>query len=156
MDEKKTPYLFKSGLKLDFDKLKKASDFSGEVRLDEETTFLNGMMRELVKNLGDFLSNNMFFMFIKSIVPISVLNDDRFPKDRQIFIGTKLNLFKQKVKDVQKTKSKLVDFLDVNLTSEKVEVNAKVEILENELIEKNEEIDCLEARLALLKKKERH
>ena len=45
MDEKKTPYLFKSGLKLDFDKLKKGSDSSGEVHLDEETTFLNGMMR---------------------------------------------------------------------------------------------------------------
>ena len=133
-----------------------------------------------MKNLGDFLSNDMFFMLIKSIVPISVLNDDRFPKDRQIFIGTKLNPFKQKVKAVQKTKSKLVDFLDeefvffirsecprkralkkrigelesenVNLTYEKAEVNVKVEILENELIEKNEEIDCLEAQLALLKK----
>ena len=60
MDEKNTPYLFRSGLKLDFEILRTVTEFSSVVRLDEEKTFLNGMMRELVKNLGDFLGNDMF------------------------------------------------------------------------------------------------
>ena len=178
MDEKKTPYLFKSGLNLDFEKLKIATEFSGEVRLDEGKEFVNGMMRELVKNLGDILSNDMFFLLLKSIIPVSVLSDDRFPKDRQTFVGTKLNPFKKKLKEIQKTKSKLAHFLDkefiffikyedsprdlkktignleyenVDLTSANKEATAKVEMLENELTEKNEEIDSLEARLVALK-----
>ena len=52
MDEKKTPYLFKSGIKLDFNELKIATEFNVQVRLKEEDKFLNGMMKELVKNLS--------------------------------------------------------------------------------------------------------
>ena len=180
MDEKDAPYLFRSGLKLDFEILKTATEFSSEVRLDEEKKFLNGMMRELVKNLGDVLSNDMFFLLVQSIVPMSVLNDDMFPKDRQSFVGTKLNPFKKKVKAIQKTKEKLISFLDeefvffinraesprkrvlkrkiTELTHEKVdlvstnkEVIDKLETLENDLTGKNEEIDSLETRLAILK-----
>ena len=78
MDEKKTPYLFKSGIKFDFNELKTATEFNVQVSLKEEDKFLNGMMKDLVKNLS-FLSNDMFFSLIKSIVPLHVLNDYRFP-----------------------------------------------------------------------------
>ena len=128
-----------------------------------------------MKNLGD-----MFFLLLKSIIAVSVLSDDRFPNDRQTFVGTKLNPFKKKLKGIHKTKSKLAHFLDkeflffikykdsprkrdlkktignleyenFDITSANKEATAKVERLENELTEKNEEIDSLEARLVALK-----
>ena len=64
-----------------------------------------------MKNLS-FLSNDMFLSLIKSIVPLHVLNDDRFQLCRQTFIGTKLNPFKEKLRKFQKTKSKLESFLN--------------------------------------------
>ena len=67
MDEKKTPYLFRSGRRLDVEKLNVATDFSDQVRLEEGKLFTNGMMRELLKMLGDFLSNDMFFYYIEAL-----------------------------------------------------------------------------------------
>ena len=122
----------------------------------------------------------MFFSLIKSIVPLHVLNDDRFPLCRQTFIGTKLNPFKEKLRKFQKTKSKLESLINkefvflVNresprkkalkksiseLQGEKVDLEyaneqvlAKVEVHENESSDKSQEIQSLEARLAVLEK----
>ena len=102
-------YLFRSGLRLDLEKLKVATDFSDQVRLEEGKVFTNGMMWELLKVLGDFLINDMFFLLLKSTVPVSILSNK---KDRQQFVDTKLKVFITKAKSVQKTKSKIITFQD--------------------------------------------
>ena len=80
MDELRTPYLFNSGLKLDFVSINSSINFSDQGRLPEEKCFTNGMMAELRKFIK--LDNNLFFEFVKSIVPLSILNEN-FPKNRQ-------------------------------------------------------------------------
>ena len=83
------PYLHKSGLKLNLEHLKTTTDFSDQVRLTAENLFTNGMMAELMKFLKG-VEGDLFFEFIKSIVPLSVLNHEHFPKDRKSFFATKL------------------------------------------------------------------
>ena len=76
MDEKQTPHLYKSGLKLDFQQLSNATDFHDIICLK---IFSNGMMVELKTLLLKKLGNNLFFQLVTSIVPLSICNHERFP-----------------------------------------------------------------------------
>ena len=65
MDEKNTPYLYNSGLRLDFEQLKTKTEFTDTMRLADGKTFTNGMMSELRK----FLKNcfiNMIFNYLEN------------------------------------------------------------------------------------------
>ena len=175
MGEQTTPHLFNSGLKLDFEKLKH-DDFSGVLHLEENKVFTNGMMRELVICLGDYLDNDKFFELIKNLVPLSIVNNELFPKDRQSFVGTKLKPFIAEVKKVQKTKAKLVVYLKQNfpfliqpkgsprkrLLKKKIsEVEAEnkelkssnqaaastIELLEGEMEKKDDEIESMQGKI---------
>ena len=127
-----------SGLRLDFQQLKTATDFVGQIRLAEGKPFTNGMMYELQKSLD--INNSMLFSLLENILPLTVLNDERFPKTRQSFVGTKLGPFNIKIKSVQKTKDKLKLFVAeefvffINSTESKQErvLKKKVDALETE------------------------
>ena len=96
------------------------------------------MMYELQKSLD--INNSMLFSLLENILPLTVLNDERFPKTRQSFVGTKLGPFNIKIKSVQKTKDKLKLFVAeefvffINSTESKQErvLKKKVDALETE------------------------
>ena len=56
------------------------------------------------------LDNNLFFEFLKSIFPLSILNEN-FPKNRQTFVSTKLNPFKKNYDRERKTSKTFPEFL---------------------------------------------
>ena len=111
MDENQTPHLYKSGLKLVFKDLLTASDFQGQVRLVEDKVFTNGMMNELCKTLNT-IGNNKFFELLKSIVPLSIVNDARFPEDQKHFFGSRYKLFEAACKKERKKSSTFPAFLE--------------------------------------------
>ena len=111
MNEKDTPNLYNSGLRLDFEQLKAATDFSTQARLDENKKFANGMMDKLRKLLKN-MDNNLFFDLLKNIIPLSIVDNPRFPEDYRHFAGSRLKLFNVNLKKVRKTPSKLPGFME--------------------------------------------
>ena len=110
MDEKNTPYLYNSGLRLDFEQLKTKTEFTDTMRLSDGKTFTNGMMSELRKLLK--ISNDMFYNFLKSILPLSILNDENFPKTAKLFFSNKMKSFDSTYISKRKTKTLLREFLN--------------------------------------------
>ena len=80
-----------------------------QTRLDEDKQFTNGMMNELL-TVCKSMDNNLFFELLKSILPLSVVNNPQFSMDYKHFSGSKLKIFHKSLKKVKKNTSKLVEF----------------------------------------------
>ena len=109
MNENDTPHLFQSGLQLDLTQLITATAIPEQTRLDEDKQFTNGMMNELL-TVCKSMDNNLFFELLKSILPLSVVNNPQFSMDYKHFSGSKLKIFHKSLKKVKKNTSKLVEF----------------------------------------------
>ena len=93
---------------MDLEHLKIATDF-------REDLFTNGMMAELRKFLK-VVDGGLFFELIKRIIPLSVLDNEHFPKDKKSFFATKIVPFESKLKSERKTSKTLSLFLQKELT----------------------------------------
>ena len=68
-DDDRTTYISISGLKLNFNEIKSATNFENITRLDEEQCFSNGLMSEFKEKVPSLF----FYEFIKCVVPLSIV-----------------------------------------------------------------------------------
>ena len=94
---------------LDLTQLITGTAIPEQTRLDEDKQFTNGMMNELL-TVCKSMDNNLFFELLKSILPLSVVNNPQFPMDYKHFSGSKLKIFHKSLKKVKENTSKLVEF----------------------------------------------